>query len=255
MSAPGTVNGQGLRVQRVQAAYRQVADQLRNQIVEGELAPGTRLPSESALSRMFGASRSTVREALRVLTSQDLITTTRGVTGGSFVSSPDAASIANNLSGSLGLLFNSSSLDVAHLLEGRLILEPVAARLAAERADGDALARLEKLTASTHEMAPTRGFVVHWDFHASLVAATGNPLLEVMCQPINQILRGRAHRDTVEREAWDAVDREHVDIYRAVARGDAAEAEQLTRAHLHTLRPLYEQMGDESEEQLTDPGD
>lgn len=245
MSTPETVAGEGLHVQRVQAAYRQVADQLRNQIVAGELSPGTRLPSESALSRMFGASRSTIREALRVLTSQDLITTTRGVTGGSFVSSPDTASIAENLSGSLGLLVNSSNMDVAYLLEARLILEPVAARLAAERADTDALTRLEKLTASTHEMAPTRGFVVHWDFHAGLVTATGNPLLEVMCQPINQLLRGRAHRDSIEREVWDKVDREHAAIYRAVARGNAAEAERLTRAHLHALRPLYEQMGED----------
>lgn len=246
MSAGGTVDTQGLRVQRVQAAYRQVAEQLRDRIVDGELSPGTRLPSESELARMFGASRSTIREALRQLASQDLITTTRGVTGGSFVSSPDAAGVAENLSGSLGLLVNSASLNVTNLLEARLILEPVAARLAAERADDEAIGRLAQLTTTTHEMPPARGFVVHWDFHTSLVAATGNPLLEVMCQPINEVLRGRSHRENIERAAWDEVDREHIDIYQAVAGGEAAEAEELTRAHLHKLRPLYEQMDDES---------
>ncbi|WP_024803601.1 FadR/GntR family transcriptional regulator [Nocardia sp. BMG51109] len=246
MSAQGTAAEQGLRVQRVQAAYRQVADQLKERIVGGELAPGTRLPSESELSRMFGASRSTIREALRLLASQNLINTTRGVTGGSFVSSPDVAAIAENLSGSLGLLVNNRNLTVAHLLEARLILEPVAARLAAERADEQALADLHRATTSTHQMAPARGFVVHWDFHEGLVAATGNPLLEVMCQPINEVLRGRLHRDRVERAAWDAVDHDHVGIYEAVASGDGAEAERLTRAHLLELRGIYEQMGDDA---------
>ncbi|WP_067896920.1 FadR/GntR family transcriptional regulator [Nocardia vaccinii] len=248
MSAQGAGAEQGLRVQRVQAAYRQVADQLKDRIVGGELGPGTRLPSESELSRMFGASRSTIREALRLLASQNLISTTRGVTGGSFVSSPDVASIAENLSGSLGLLVNSRNLTVAHLLEARLILEPFAARLAAERADAETLAELKHLTASTHQMAPARGFVVHWDFHEGLVAATGNPLLELMSQPINEVLRGHLHRDRIERAAWDAVDHDHVGIYEAVARGDGAEAERLTREHLLELRGIYEQMGEPAQE-------
>lgn len=245
MSAGGTVDAQGLRVQRVQAAYRQVAEQLRNQIVDGELVPGTRLPSESELARLFGASRSTIREALRQLASQDLITTTRGVTGGSFVSSPNAAGVAENLSGSLGLLVNSANLNVTHLLEARLILEPVAARLAAERADDEAIDRLAQLTTTTHEMPPTRGFIVHWDFHTSLVAATGNPLLELMCQPINEVLHGRSHRENIERSAWDEVDHEHIGIYQAIAQGNGGDAEQLTHAHLLKLRPLYEQMEDQ----------
>src|SRR5690606_41473079 len=65
--------GSGLRVRRVRAAYRQVADQLREQILTGTLPSGTRLPSEAELTGLFGVSRSTVREALRLLASQHLI--------------------------------------------------------------------------------------------------------------------------------------------------------------------------------------
>ncbi|SFB49572.1 transcriptional regulator, GntR family [Amycolatopsis marina] len=234
----------GLRVRRVQAAYRQVADQLKEQILTGELVSGTRLPSEADLARLFGVSRSTVREALRLLASQHLIDTTRGVTGGSFVSSPDAGTVAENLGGTLGLLLNAHDMTVANLLEARLILEPSAARLAAERADTATLEALRSTIESTSALAPARGFEVHWDFHTTLVAATGNPLLRLMCQPVNQVLRTRLHRERIAREVWDRVDTDHIDIYQAVADGDVSRAEQLTRDHLHSLRPLYEQMDD-----------
>jgi GntR family transcriptional regulator, transcriptional repressor for pyruvate dehydrogenase complex len=234
--------GPALRVRRVQAAYRQVAEQLRSQILAGELVSGTRLPSEAELARLFGASRSTIREALRLLASQHLIDTTRGVTGGSFVSNPDTSSVAENLSGTLGLLVSTQNVTVPNLLQARLMLEPSAARLAAECADEQALKALRATTGSTSALAPSEGFVIHWDFHTTLVSATGNPLLHLMCEPVNQVLRSRLNRDRVERAVWDRIDADHVEIYQAVAGGDADAAERLTREHLHSLRPLYERM-------------
>ena len=77
-----------LRVNRVQPAYQQVADQLRDRILDGSVAAGDRLPTEVELSEIFGVSRSTVREALRVLASRGLIRTTRGTTGGTFFGLP-----------------------------------------------------------------------------------------------------------------------------------------------------------------------
>ncbi|MGH3039100.1 MAG: FadR/GntR family transcriptional regulator, partial [Gaiellaceae bacterium] len=75
-------------VRRVRKAYEQVNDQLRELIVSGELAPGERLPNEAVLAREFGVSRATVREALRILTAQNLIRTTKGAGGGSYVTLP-----------------------------------------------------------------------------------------------------------------------------------------------------------------------
>lgn len=233
-----------LRVRRVQAAYRQVADQLREQILTGELTAGTRLPNEAEMSRLFGVSRSTVREALRLLASQHLVDTTRGATGGTFVSSPDALVVAENLGGTLGLLVDAQGMSIANLLEARLILEPSAARLAASRSDAKTIAALRATIGSTSALPPSSGFVVHWDFHSTLVSSTGNPLLRLMCQPINDVLRVRLNRDRISRDVWDRVDADHVDIYRAVAAGDADTAERLTREHLHNLRPLYERMED-----------
>ncbi|HTF46278.1 MAG TPA: hypothetical protein VK735_02395 [Pseudonocardia sp.] len=76
-----------------------------------------------------------MREALRVLASQHLIETLRGVHGGSFVAAPDPAKIVEDIGGALGVLVMTPRLGLDDLLEARLLLEPAAARLAAERAD------------------------------------------------------------------------------------------------------------------------
>ncbi|MDQ0381526.1 FadR/GntR family transcriptional regulator [Amycolatopsis thermophila] len=236
----------GLRVRRVQAAYVQVANQLREQIIGGALPTGTRLPSEAELCTLFGVSRSTVREALRLLASQQLIDTTRGVTGGSFVAAPDTGTVAENLGGTLGLLVNANNLSVDNLIEARLLIEPPAARFAAERAGEVDLESLRRTMDETAQLHPDKGFVLHWDFHTTLVSITGNPLLRLMCQPVNVVLRSRLHRERVAPERWAEIDADHERIYEAVAAGDGETAETLTREHLSALRPLYERMKTEA---------
>ena len=81
-------------------AYQVLADALRAKILAGELEPGRKLPIEPELSAQYGVSRSTVREALRVLASQNLIATTRGVSGGSFVAPPNPEQISGYLEAS-----------------------------------------------------------------------------------------------------------------------------------------------------------
>src|SRR5580692_10661470 len=75
-----------LGVSRIRPAYEQVADQLRELIVGGTLKQGERLPATPELASMFGVGRSTVREALRQLSSQNLINAVRGSKGGSYSS-------------------------------------------------------------------------------------------------------------------------------------------------------------------------
>lgn len=79
-----------LPVSRVLPAYQQVANQLRELIMKGTLVVGERLPAEGEMALKFGVSRSTVREALRGLSSQSLVQTKRGVNGGTFVAEPSA---------------------------------------------------------------------------------------------------------------------------------------------------------------------
>lgn len=225
-----------LRVRRVRPAYRQVADELRAQIVTGALTAGERLPNEAELSRAFGVSRSTVREALRVLTSQHLIETLRGVRGGSFVAAPDPARVVDDVGGALGVLVMTPQLCLGDLLEARLLLEPAAARLAAQRADADALAAVQAAAAPRD----SSGFDSPLDFHTAILMATGNLMFTVMGQPVSDVLRTRLERRSMDRAEWGRVERHHRVIAEHIANGEAAAAEAAMREHLIELRPLYE---------------
>lgn len=231
-----------LRVQRVRPAYRQVADELRSQIVGGVLGAGEKLPSEPELGRMFGVSRGTVREALRALASQHLIDTVRGVQGGSFVASPDPARVVEDVGGALGVLVMTPRLSVADLLEARLLLEPAATKLAAQRADADTIEAIRAAAWAPRDPRDPSGFAPHIDFHTTILMATGNLMLTMMGQPVSDVLRTRLERSRVDRSTWDKVDECHLEIAEAIGDRKAELAEKMMRQHLLELRPLYEEI-------------
>src|SRR5207302_10359861 len=122
-----------MAVGRVRKPHEQVADQLPDLIVSGELERGERLPNETVLAREFGVSRATVREALRLLTAQSLIRTAKGAGGGTYVTLPTVDHVSQFLNSALNLLTAADHVTLEELLEAREALEVPAARLAARR--------------------------------------------------------------------------------------------------------------------------
>jgi len=114
-------------------AYREIAGRLRRHIAAGDLVGGDRLPGEVELAHDFGVSRTTVREALRLLDAQDLIITKKGASGGSFVRIPRVSRITDFLSSSIELLTGADHVTLDDWLEAREVIEVPAARLAAKR--------------------------------------------------------------------------------------------------------------------------
>src|SRR2546427_8574550 len=102
-------------------------------ILAGKLRAGHRLPTEAELRAQFGVGRSTIREALRMLSSERLLTTSRGVGGGSSVAHLNHDDVTEMLEVAVAVLTNSEGVSVAELLEARDLLEVPAARLAAVR--------------------------------------------------------------------------------------------------------------------------
>ena len=186
-------------------AYQQVATAIRDMIVSGELAPGDRLPIEAELADRYDVSRSTVREALRVISSQDLVTTTRGVNGGTFVKQPGTSNVTDTLEVGLGLLAAGDGVTVDELLEVREILEVPATRIAARRITPELLRELEM----TLEPRDADAFDHHREFHEVLMRATGNRLLEVVTRPIFEVLRTRFLRDAAATGFWGEVHHDH----------------------------------------------
>lgn len=219
-------------------AYRHIARRLRELILDGRLEPGERLPNEAELSASFAVSRSTIREALRELSSQNLLVTTRGVTGGSFVAHPEPEQISGSLEAGLGLLSMRREVSVDTLLEARELLEVPAARLAANRRSDEQLAQLH--AAVGEERAALRSdFEGHRRFHAAVLDAAGNTLLEIMTQPLFSVLRTRFLRDEAPPKFWEQVAEDHGLILACIDAGDGEGAAQEMLHHLERLRDTY----------------
>lgn len=228
-------------VQRVRKAYEQVADQLRELIVGGEIKPGHRLPNEAALSVQFGVSRATVREALRVLATQNLIRTTKGATGGSFVILPTADHISEFLSSNISLLSQTETVSLDEFLELREFLEVPAARLAARRHTPEAIEAMQSaIPGDWRELGTEEQFIHNKDFHSELVLAAGNTLLLIAAQPIFSVLQTNLSRSHLGRRFHDQINADHHAIAAAIASGDEDRAAEEMRRHLTYLRPYYE---------------
>ncbi len=228
-------------VRRVRKAYEQVADQLRDLIVGGELLPGERLPNENMLASEFGVSRATVREALRLLAAQNLIRTAKGAGGGSYVTLPSVDHISQFLHASINLLTEAQDVTLEEFLEARELLEVPAARLAAQRRTQGEVELLrgaipnEPLKLGTQEQ-----FVHNKEFHSVIVEASGNTLLVIAAQPVFTILQTNLARSTLGRRFHRAINDHHRAIVAAIEAADADSAGGEMLSHLEFLRPFYE---------------
>lgn len=228
-----------LEVDRIRPAYVQVAEQLRQKILTGELKAGDRLPVELDLAEMFGVSRSTVREALRHLTSQDLIETQRGPGGGSRVTQPSASSVEDYLTSTISLMTGSGDIPRSALLEARALLEPPAAGLAALRRSDEQLADIESALFEP-DLDPYDTVVRRTRrFHLELMAAAGNPMIHLMVRPVYLVLGHSYIEKASSPEFWRKVDAEHRVILEAVRSNLPEAAEEAMRLHLGDLRDLY----------------
>jgi DNA-binding FadR family transcriptional regulator len=221
--------------------YEDVARELRSLILQGELAPGERLPREADMAEQFGVSRATIREALRLCAGQDLIETAEGSSGGSFVARPSSGRISDSLRSGLDLLMEAEEISLDELLEMRLLLEVPAARFAARRRTG---AELDRLAASSPiellELSATDQFHANEEFHSILIEASGNVLLSIAARPIFAVLQRSLGRSSLEPGFHRAINEHHHRIHAAIAAGNPREAERSMVDHLEFLRPFYE---------------
>lgn len=239
MSTPSETSP-SLAVKRVRRAYEQVADQLRQWILSGELRSGDRLPSEAELAAQFRTSRGTVREALRILASESLVSTRPGAGGGSTVALPRAEKISNVLHGTLSLLIGSEELSPDELLLAREIIEVPAASLAAQQRSSQHVEQLAGLLPDRPgSMDPEALFDVDRAFHETLLQASGNRLLSMLCTPLYEVLAYRFRRRQVGGEFWEGVVAQHRDIATAVTDGDGDAASSAMSLHLQDLRQVY----------------
>jgi len=209
-------------------ASADVIAQIRQAIFSGRYRPGDRLSTERELARQFGVSRVTVRDALRALEASGLIEVRVGGQGGPYVAQPDVLRLSESLENHLRL----SGISFRELAEARQALETTAARLAAERATADDLARLAAALRKPTEPSQSAGASL--DFHAALVAAAHNRALLSMFSATRALLRqalGELHARQPDMAA--AGHHAHQALHDAIAARDPETAVRVMRAHLH----------------------
>ena len=221
-------------------AYQLLADELREEITSGRLQPGERLPPEPELCVRSGVSRSTVREALRLLASQHLIVTTRGVTGGSFVAHPDAQQLSEALSTGLTLLSNSAEVGLTDLLELRMALEVPAAGLAAQRRTDANLIEIRGAMFDPDLDELDTMLAAHTAFHAAIASATGNPLFDLVTRPLYHVTYGEEIVENLPDDYWRRIDADHRELLSCVKANDADAAMAVSRRHLDFIRSATE---------------
>jgi GntR family transcriptional regulator, transcriptional repressor for pyruvate dehydrogenase complex len=235
--------GDGRRAVRPIRAPRMadmVAGHLRARIILGELEDGDELPTEAILLEEFPVSRPSLREAFRILETEGLIRIRRGKRGGCIVQRPTPESAAYHL----GLVLQSSRVELADLAVAREALEPVCVRQAAEREDrAEVAAELDALIDESEQLLGEGSeFTASLlEFHRALTRSAKNRTLEILVGTLEQVWSRQellwAKRATAEGEYPSiAAQREaiaaHRRITKRIAAGDADGAARAARKHL-----------------------
>jgi DNA-binding GntR family transcriptional regulator len=203
----------------VRSVVDQVYVAVRERILTGELARGTRLRQEE-LAAGLGVSRTPLREALRRLASEGLVDfkPNRGAT----VSRDDVANLW-------------------HAWAARVVIEPGAARLAAQECDPESASGLRALVGEQRAGVERGGdtYAANRDFHLALAAASGNPHLVRFAETlwVPRIARRIYSLQAVDPRRVLAWADEHDRIVDAIAAGDGDRAAALTREHIAASPP------------------
>ncbi len=225
-------------------AAETVADELRRQIVTGRLKPGDKLHPENVLQIEFAISRPTMREALRLLESEGLITISRGKHGGARVIAVDLGTAASQV----GVYLQIMGTTLQDVWLARTIIEPPAAGLLAASRSPAAFAELEANISAAREASQTD--LIHYadltaEFSMLITRHCGNKTIHLLASLIYDIIR-RQHEHVTERTmAKTSVDRLRQENIRSremalelMRRGTPAAAESFWRAHLEHMRDL-----------------
>ncbi|OCB30161.1 GntR family transcriptional regulator [Mycobacterium malmoense] len=207
---------------------------LRRMIIRGEIPEGTMLPPEAELMERFGISRPTLREALRVLESESLITVQRGVHGGARVTRPRRETLARYA----GLILQYEEVTLRDVFDARVALEtPMVVELATNQ-DARVIAELEQIVEREADLA-REGEAVHElnDFHAAIARLSGNNTLQIVSDMLHHIIE-KAHRSLqpiegpLTKQAVRRATKTHAMLLDHIKSGDAEAAGELWQRHL-----------------------
>lgn len=216
-----------------------VARQIVEDIIEQDLSAGASLPSEGPMLEMYGVARGTLREALRILENNGLVRVRPGRGGGPIVGAADPYNFGRTMT----LFLQMGRTRFWELVEARVIMEPMMARLAAARREEGRLDELAKAMQDhkdleTHDQA--RYLSVVQNFHGVVAGMSGNGVLDLFGRALKEVYTERVIAAEQPPARWAEVRREHEAVAQAIFDGDGERAEELMRAHMVELAAGFE---------------
>ncbi|MCW2547646.1 MAG: hypothetical protein JWN96_2106 [Mycobacterium sp.] len=219
-----------------------IAGELRDGILSGRYADGDYLPKQDDLMEQFGVSAPSIREALRVLETEGLVTVQRGNVGGALVHAPRADKVAYML----GLVLQHQAVPILDIVKTLQRLDPVCAAQCAERSNRrrtvvpllrENLRESKKVLADAGLYAPAAR-----QFHEIMVTNCGSPTLSLVVGTLESLWTGHVARltspavkvaaRTTTLKARTASWNEHAELLELISTGDADGAAKLAHQHL-----------------------
>jgi DNA-binding FadR family transcriptional regulator len=233
---------------RVPKAAELVAVALRRQIISAQLSDGATLPPEAELMAQFNVSRATLREAFRILESENLIEVRRGPHGGARVK-PPAVDVAARYA---GLVLQHRVTSIADVYEARAVMEGPLARAVAERATPSVLAELDRaLDAGGAVVDDPQAFADHdIKFHLLIAELAGNETIELLVHMLYSIVSVARREHVVASEEAQSlrearqVHRTHTALVELIRAKEVDAVHALWDRHLTEVRRHYLAMPD-----------
>ncbi|KKM10477.1 hypothetical protein SY88_12285 [Clostridiales bacterium PH28_bin88] len=215
------------------STYEKIMSSIKASIFKGELKPGEKLPPERELAVMMGVSRTSLREALKLLAAMGLVTIKHGQ--GVFITEQDPDAYLKRFAESILLQRDT----VADLFQIRKVLECKAAAWAAQKATGEQVKQLIDQVDKAQKMIQSKenvrlAFLAEHDakFHNAVAEATQNQVLvRVMEHLLDLLTDSRAHSLAIPGRALQSV-QEHAHVAKCIAGKDLEGAEKAMLNHL-----------------------
>ena len=215
------------KMQNIDALPMAIAQKVKTMIIQREMKPGERLPTEKELAEYFEVSRSTLREAMKILRAENVVVIRQG--SGTFISAGTGI-----VEDPLVLHLTNQTYLNQNLFETRMLIEPQIAGLAVQRATPQDIKNLERLVQEMDQIQINSTFTAEMDvqFHTAVEECTHNEVLIRVVPIINESIRRSHVENHNDLESFKREKRSHRGIYKAIADGNYMEAKFLAERHV-----------------------
>lgn len=222
---------------RAERTFEIIANKVRDQIRDGKLRTGDKLPPEREMAQQLGTSRNALREALRSLEHAGLISLHKGARGGAFITDGNPSAVAQSMED----LMHLGGINLANVTEARLAIETAIVEIAAAKGTTAAFEALDRNIDKVEELTQARDMdakaALNMEFHVLLAEATGNPVLVLMMRTLMDLLRS-VHRPITVEDTVDII-KSRRRFMRLLRGRQATAAAAEMKDHLSRLHNLF----------------